>query len=540
MIAIVYALRMGRWGLAGFSVLAFSSSLLQAVGFYQIAGHTAAEREAFGRSMSVLASQFSVILPPPIGLDTVGGYVQWRSFGGLAIVFAVWALAAAGGAARGDEESGLTEAVLAAGTSRVKATATRVAAFALGCFAAALAAGIGFAVGVRMGGETFRLGPVLEAAVVLCAFAVSCYALTLLIAQLTAARMAVATAGTVLLALFFVNSLSRTYPSLSTWRWLSPFRYYELSQPLPPGGTFDLRATLILFLAAAVLGLAAAVAFAFRDLGSALVKLPARPHPTSYSGSSSPLWRVAVVRGLYDRRLGLAVWALGASALGVVLVGLTKSILEPLLALRALVPYLSTFVHGDLYASFLGFTWFGVAELLFAAFAIASVARWSAEDADGRLELILANPHSRASVVVERALVLGAGALFVAALSGVAVAYASHSGGIDLDRARLTAATLLLVPFALVFGATGALLASWSPRAAVGLLGGFAFAGYLMQELGPIFKWPGWVQDLSVFKLYGTPLSSGVDPAGLEIMATIVILGFGASILAMRRRDVGA
>lgn len=540
MTAFLFALRMGRWGVAGFSVLAFFSSVLQAVGFYQIAGHTADERVAFGQSMSALASQFSVILPPAIRLDTPGGYVQWRSFGALVIIFSVWALVAACGAARGDEERGLVETVLAASVSRGSFVATRMAAFATSSFVAALAAGLGYAVGVRIGGESFSSPQIVEASVVLCALAVSCYALALLIAQVTAARLAVAASGTVLLGLFFVNSLSRVYPSLSTWRWLSPFRYYELSQPLPPGGAFDLRATLIMFLAAAVLGAAASVVFAMRDLGSPLFNLPARSRPTSYDGSASPLWRAAVVRGIYDRRLGLAVWAVGASALGIVLVGLTKAVLEPLLSIRTLSPYLLSFAHGDVYGSFLGFIWLGVAELFFAAYAIASVARWSAEDGDGRLELILANPRSRASVVLERALVLAVGALFIAAFSDLAVAYAAYAEGIYVDRANLTVATLLLVPFALVFAAAGALLASWSPRAAVGLLGGLAFASYLLQQLGPIFKWPDWVQYLSVFKLYGTPLSGGIDRTGLEIMIAIVIAGFGASILAMQRRDVGA
>jgi len=83
-------------------------------------------------------------------------------------------------------------------------------------------------------------------------------------------------------------------------------------------------------------------------------------------------------------------------------------------------------------------------------------------------------------------------------------------------------------------------LAAWSPRAAVGLLGGLAFASYLVDELGPLFKWPAWVQDLSAFKLFGTPLSSGIDRTGLLIMVVIILVGFGASILLMERRDVGA
>ena len=83
MTATAFAFRLGRWGISGFSAVAFVSSLVQAVGFYAIAGRTPAERAAFARTMSALATQFALILPPPSRLDTVAGYVQWRSFGTL-------------------------------------------------------------------------------------------------------------------------------------------------------------------------------------------------------------------------------------------------------------------------------------------------------------------------------------------------------------------------------------------------------------------------------------------------------------------------
>jgi hypothetical protein len=110
----------------------------------------------------------------------------------------------------------------------------------------------------------------------------------------------------------------------------------------------------------------------------------------------------------------------------------------------------------------------------------------------------------------------------------------------DISGQRLAEGSLLLVPFALVFAAAGSVLAAWNPRAAVGLLGAFAFASYLLAELGPLFRWPAWLQDLSAFKLFGMPLSSGIDRTGLVTMIAIIIVGFGASILLMERRDVGA
>jgi putative exporter of polyketide antibiotics len=84
------------------------------------------------------------------------------------------------------------------------------------------------------------------------------------------------------------------------------------------------------------------------------------------------------------------------------------------------------------------------------------------------------------------------------------------------------------------------LLAARLPRATVGILGIFAFASYLMLQLGPLFKLPDWVQDLSAFKLYGQPLTDGIDRTGLAIMLAIVLVGFAAAAGAMQRRDVGS
>jgi ABC-2 type transport system permease protein len=540
MAAYLLALRLGRWGIAGFGAVAFVVTLLQAVGFYKIAGRAEAERQAFGHSMSVLASQFTVIIAPPVRPDTVGGYVQWRAFGFLAILFAIWALASASGVARGDEERGLVQALLANGLSRPRMIAARIAAFATGGMIAALAAGAGLLVGVASGGETFSTVSALEAAVAVAVLGVCCYSLTLLFAQFASARNSTALAGVILLALFLINSLSRTFDALVPWRWLSPFHYYEQSSPLVPGGTLDVTATLMLLGIAVAAAVLAAFAFRYRDVGSPLITLPAPTRRASYEMSTSPVWRVPAVRDLYERRFSLLVWTVGLSALGAIFVVLTKSIVGPLLAIPELAPYFAIFVKGNIYASFLGFIWFGFAQLLMAGFAISQVARWTAEDSDGRLELILSNPISRARVVVERLIALTLGALIIAAVSGLAVGLEAHYQSIDLTNRRLAEASLLLVPFTLVFGTVGALLASRIPRATVGILGAFAFASYLTVQLGPIFKLPVWAQDVSAFKLYGQPLAAGVDQTGLVVMLVIVIAGLMASAIVMERRDIGA
>src|SRR5580765_1605899 len=199
MTLLVFGLRLGRWGIVGFSLAAFISTLVQTIGFYQIAGDTPGERIAFGNSILALASQFSALLPPPIRPDTVGGYVEFRGFHPLAILFAVWALAAATGFARGDEERGLLEATLATGVTRVTLVAARTAGFALGLVVASLAAAAGFLVGVALGHESVGAIGVVEASGLLVAVGIACYSLALLVAQAASPRIATAAAGAVLL-----------------------------------------------------------------------------------------------------------------------------------------------------------------------------------------------------------------------------------------------------------------------------------------------------------------------------------------------------
>ena len=540
MTSVLLGLRLGRWGLVGFSLTSLGWILTQTVGFYQIVGHTAQERLLFGETIATLAAKFVVIVPPPIRPDTVGGYVEFRGFHELAVIFALWALVAAVGFARGDEERGIVEATLATGEPKAFLLATRAAAFAIAIAVASAAGGAAFVIGVASGGESTTALAVVEVCALLVGVGVACYGIALLVAQLAAPRSAAPVAAVVLLTLFLLNSLSRSFDSLATWRWLSPFRYYDLSQPLPPGGYFDARAFVVLLLIAALTTAAAAASFERRDLGAPLVAWPSRTRPPAYDVPSAPWWRIPVVRELFDQRVGLLLWTAGMGLLAVVFAALTRSIVQVLLSLPTLTAILSNLIRQQVYPSALGYIWFSFAQLLFAAFAIVQVARWSAEDTDGRLEMILSRPTSRAGVVVERVATLVAAGAIMAGVSAAALFYSSRANGIDLNASRLVAASLLLVPFALVFAGAGSLLAAWNPRAAVGLVGALTLASYLDTELGPIFKLPLWLQDLSAFRLFGSPLVSGIDGRNLALLLLLATAGIGSSILLMQRRDVGA
>lgn len=98
-----------------------------------------------------------------------------------------------------------------------------------------------------------------------------CFGLSLVVAQVTATRRAAdGIAGVMLLALFLVDSATRT-GGLEQIRWLSPFWAYDRSAPLVRGGGLDPIATTALVIASVTLVAVAAAAFAARDLGASLL-----------------------------------------------------------------------------------------------------------------------------------------------------------------------------------------------------------------------------------------------------------------------------
>jgi hypothetical protein len=62
--------------------------------------------------------------------------------------------------------------------------------------------------------------------------------------------------------------------------------------------------------------------------------------------------------------------------------------------------------------------------------------------------------------------------------------------------------------------------------------------GFYVPILPPLFRWPDWAQDLSLFHLFGTPLTTGVFWTALWIMLGIIVIGFGGAIVAMSRREI--
>jgi ABC-2 type transport system permease protein len=533
------ALKQQTIGLIAMTAMGVLGGVLNTVAFIQIAGTTPAERAAFAQQMALLGAQLSYMLPVPVEIETLGGYLQWRHFGSVVLVYAIWAAISASGSGRGDEERGLVEQWIAAGVGRARYLITRVIVFV--AIATVAIGAMLIAILLVAGAEPISTAGLFAITANLVATTVCCFGIGLVVAQLvTTRRNAAGIAAGVLLTLFVLNGAGRT-TDVGPLRWLSPFYLFERSRPLTDGGALDPTGIGTLLVAAFVLIALGVVAFARRDLWGTAIPIRAAATHSTQVPSSDPLLRTPVLAPLRQQIDWILSWLVGLVALSAFLISITKSIVDALTS--SAVPFLRAYFERaglSAYDSFVGVIWLSTATLLLSVYAITQVATWAADDAEGRLATILSAPVSRARVVLERLATLLVAVTLITAASSAAVYVVAAGQGIPLDRGRvaLAAALLLTIPFA--FGSIGQLIAVSRPRVAVVALSAVAVFSYFVQQFAPLFQWPDWAANLSLYALYGTPMSGEVSWAGVATLVGIGAAATVASMAALRRRDVGA
>jgi ABC-2 type transport system permease protein len=538
------SLRLHRIGFAAVTSIVVVSAVAQASAFAKAVGQTVTERVTFALRMMVVGRQVSYLLPIPDRVDTLSGYLQWRVFGVAPLVVAFWAALAAAGMVRGDEERGLVDHWLSAGVSRTRLLATRSAAFAVASagtivtMAVACAAGSAAAGGVAGGVGTL---PLLGQGLALWALTLACFGVALALTQLVAGRRAAAgLAAGALLFLFLLDSLNRTGNVLRPLRRISPFWYYDRTNAMVPDGHLHVVATASQFAAAVALVTLSAWAFVRRDAGGPLLRRRPAMRAAVTVPSGNPMLRTSVLETAFEQRIGLTAWVVGTAIVGMFMTSLVKPMAHLLETVPALRPYLAQAGIHDPEQAMIGVFGFGMLELLVAVYAITQVARWASDDGEGRLEMRLSAPVHRWEVVMQRAAALAVcEALIVAAAAGM-FSVAAAVDHISLGTASLVQAAALVLPFGLVLGAVGAALTGWLPRTAVPLITAVAVMGWLVKDLAPLFGWPQWVLDFSIFQLYGTPLATGVYWTGLIILLAVTVGGFAVALVTMQRRDVGS
>jgi len=372
----------------------------------------------------------------------------------------------------------------------------------------------------------------------------------LLISQFTQERGTAAgwTAG-LLLIFIVLDMVRRVIPNTEWISRFSPIYYYNLSKPLVPGYGVNAGAMLLLLALTAVLSGAAVWLFVRRDVGGTVplpgwLRLPERPASRALPVGD---WSL---RSVYARSLGMIAmptfwWTLGIAGFAGWMVFAVQQMESRLSSLFSSSPtvmnLIKTLGGGDasLSAGFLS-AMFVLLPLFLMAFAVSQVNGWSADEQDGRLELVLATPQPRLNVLLGRFAALATATIAIGLITLLATACAAAATGTTLDAGHLAAATLGMIPLGLLIAAVGYLASGWLRTAAdTGLLSFLLLIWFFISFIGPELNLPDATLRLSPLYYYGTPLLHGLPLGSVLGLIAVAVVALGLGAVRFVRKDIG-
>jgi ABC-2 type transport system permease protein len=485
----------------------------------------------------------------PIKVDTIGGYATFK-IGFFVFLIAIWPLLVGSRMLRGEEERGSMDVLLSLPRPRVNVAVEKLAAMWTALFAMGVLIGLlAFAGGSKFGAD-FGIGGGLLYGLNLALICAVFGGLALLISQFTQERGPAAGTTAGLLVFFIVlDMVHRVVPNSEWISRLSPIYYYNLSKPLIPSVGTNLGGMAVELALAALLSGAAIWLFVRRDVGGTVplpgwLRLPERQVSRALPVGD---WSLGSV---YARSLGVIAmptfwWTLGIAAFAAFMVYAVQLLETKMSSLLSGSPAFSTLIKnlggGDasVNAGLLSAMFFFL-PLGLMAFAVTQVNGWSADEQDGRLELVLAAPQSRMAVLLGRFAALATSTIVISVVTLLASAAAAAVAGLKVDEGHLAAAVLGAIPLGLLIASIGYLASGWLRTAAdTGLLSFVLAAWFFISFIGPELKLPDATLRLSAFYYYGTPLLNGLQPASvlgvLAVAAAVLVLG----TMRFAQKDIG-
>jgi ABC-2 type transport system permease protein len=504
-----------------FALLFFFGAYAQVTG-YRAAAPTLADRVEFARNFGDNKA-VRLLYGEPHDLLTVGGYVGWRIPGLLAVFAAAWGLLGAVRALRAEEDAGRMELVLAGPVGRRTAFGAALVAILAGTAVLWLALFLALVAGrLAVGSSAFLALAGVSAVPVFAGVG----AVTSQLAP--SKRVATGMAAGVLALAFALRVIADTANGAAWLRWATPLGWIEEMRPFAG----ERPAVLILpaLLSVVLFAVAAAIAVR-RDVGTGL--LPARDTAPPRLGLLGSPTRLA----LRDERGALAAWLCGAGAFAAIFGVISDSVASGLT--ENVRRELERFGAGSV-VSAEGFIGFAFLFLILAVclFACAQLSAAQHEEAEQRLETLLALPVSRRRWLAGRLALAVAGAAAIGLTAGVLAWAGAVSQGADVSLADLLGAGANTLPPALLFLGVGTLAFALVPRAAAGIAYGLVGAAFLWELLGSLVEAPGWVRSVSPFHDVGLVPGEPFEAVAAVVMLAVAAVAAAAGVAAFARRDL--
>ena len=484
---------------------------------------TAEERVSFAHAF---ATNKAVVLfyGKAYDLLTVGGYSAWRVGGILAILASVFGLLAAVRAMRADEDSGRSELVLAGIVDR--RAGYLAALVAIGATAAvlwvAVLAGSTIA-GLPAGGSAYLALTVVSVIPVFVGVGAVC-------SQLAPTHRTALELGAAVVALAFVlRVVADTVDGAGWLQWLTPLGWAERLRAVHRTGSGGAAAP--------------GVGGCHVDRCRRCDRDPSRSRRgvLSAPGGGSPrlgLLSSPTAQALRAELPSLTVWVASVGAFALI-VGLIANSVSSAGISRQLNRAVAKLGSGAIVSAkdYLGFS-FLFFVLAISLFVCAQVAAARHEEAQGRLETLLALPVSRRAWLGGRLLLAAAGATAIAVCAGLLAWAGARSSGVHISLASMLAAGANALPVAFLFLGLAALAYAILPRAAAAVAYGLVTVAFLWQLFGALLGAPRWVVDLTPFAHVGLVPAQAFRGGAAAVMLAIGLSAAVSGCLLFERRDL--
>jgi polyether ionophore transport system permease protein len=514
-----------RVRIVSFALLFFLAALTQATA-YREGYPTLAERLKFARTVGANDAA-RLLYGTPHDLLSVGGYVSWRVGGSLAVFAALAGLLGAVRAMRADEDAGRTDLLLTGVVGRRNLFLAQLAAIGAGAivlwlalFASLLAGGL------DAGGSAYL------ALAVVSVFPVFVGVGAVASQLAPAKRTATALATGVLVIAFALRTVSAVSSAELGWLgwttplgWVEELRAFADPQPL----------VLLLPAATAALLLLAAGALAVRrDVGTGL--LPARDRrPPRFRLLGSP-----GAQALRSETGALVAWLAGVGGFAF-LMGVISDAATPDVLSENVQRQLEKLGTGSVVtpSGWLGFSFifFILAVSIYCCMQIGSL---RSEEAEQRLETLLALPLGRYRWLGGRLLAAAAGAAALGLAAGVLAWAGAAAQGAHVSLAEMLEAGANTLPPALLFLALGVLAFALAPRASTTIAYGLVGLAFVWELFGALLEVPDWVLAVSPFHDVGLVPGEPFAATAAAIMMALAALAAGLAFLTFERRDLAS
>jgi ABC-2 type transport system permease protein len=505
----------------------------------------AASAQAFGtvearRDAASLAATlppiFQGMLGKEVGLDTLGGLIEWRFPQLFFLILPIWSILALSGTLAGEAKRGSLEYLATTPLTRRRIALEKVAGHVLMVVSLTMiTAFAAWATGAIFGtlpGDAIAPEAAIGFAALVGLSILAAGSVAFALAPFVGRGAAAGIAAVALVAAFVVNGYRDSIPLFET---LSPLSWYSwTSNHIPLAGRYDWLSLVPMAAVPLLLLVGGIVAFERRDVGG-VIAVRFLGFPRALAGVAGP-----VSRSFGDRLPGALAWGIGLGLYAMVIATTGQAMADmfrqfPRIEqmIRVIFPNVDyTSAGGVLQLAFVQFATVAL------GFAVATLlGGWASDESSGRLDVVLSSPVSRARWLIRSGLGVYAAIVVLCALIGIGILIGAASVGSDAVTPVVGLGVFVLYLAALA-GIGIAVAGLVRPSLAAPVVAAVTLASFAIELFAIPLKLPDAIHQLAPTSHLGQPMVGMFDVPGLVAWVVIAVGGLIVGAWGLSRRDL--